>query len=199
MTSTRDALMHAGVELIGARGFADVTVGDIEAAAGFARRGGTLYKHFASKHDLLVQAIQGHIDTLDRQDGLEGFTDLPDLRSELLVLAKWVLTRMSREETISKVIEKEGHRLPELVDRMRDGISETGYAMTSAYLVDRGLAPDADADAVAVLLLGGLVNLRRSTWTFGAEPAGVSDDRAIAAWADIALGVLRRTGQKPRR
>jgi hypothetical protein len=146
-----------------------------------------------------VQAIQGHIDTLDRQDGLEGFTDLPDLRSELLVLAKWVLTRMSREETISKVIEKEGHRLPELVDRMRDGISETGYAMTSAYLVDRGLAPDADADAVAVLLLGGLVNLRRSTWTFGAEPAGVSDDRAIAAWADIALGVLRRTGHKPRR
>ena len=146
-----------------------------------------------------MQAIQGHIDTLDRQDGLEGFTDLPDLRSELLVLAKWVLTRMSREETISKVIEQEGHRLPELVDRMRDGISETGYAMTSAYLVDRGLAPDADADAVAVLLLGGLVNLRRSTWTFGAEPAGVSDDRAIAAWADVALGVLRRTGQKPRR
>jgi AcrR family transcriptional regulator len=191
--------MHAGVELIGERGFADVTVGDIEEAAGFVRRGGTLYKHFASKHDLLVQAMQHHIDTLDRHDGLDGFTELPDLRSELIVLAKWVLSRLSREETISKVIEKEGHRLPDLVTSMRDGISETGYAMTSAYLTDRGLAPDADADAVAVLLLGGLVNLRRSTWTFGAEPAGISDDRAITAWADIVLGVLRPTGLEPRR
>ena len=190
--------MRAGVELIGERGFADVTVGDIEQAAGFVRRGGTLYKHFASKHDLLAQALQHHIDTLDRHDGLDGFTELPDLRSELIVLAKWVLSRLSREETISKVIEKEGHRLPDLVTRMRDGISEPGYAMTSAYLTDRGLAPDADADAVAVLLLGGLVNLRRSTWTFGAEPAGVSDDRAITAWADITLGLLERTDQKPR-
>lgn len=190
--------MRAGVELIGERGFAEVTVGDIEAAAGFVRRGGTLYKHFASKLDLLVQAVQQHIDTLDRQDGLEGFTELPDLRSELMVLANWVLSRMSREETISKVIEKEGHRFPELVARMREGISEPGYALTSAYLVDRGLAPDADSDAVAVMLLGGLVNLRRSAWTFGAEPAGVSDERAIAAWADITLRVLDRADREPR-
>lgn len=189
--------MRAGVELIAERGFADVAVGDIEAAAGFVRRGGTLYKHFASKHDLLVQAMQHHIDTLDRHQGLEDFTELPDLRSELMVLAKWVLSRLSREETISKVIEKEGHRLPDLVTRMREGISETGYAMTSAYLTDRGLAPDADADAVAVLLLGSLVNLRRSTWTFGTEPAGVSDDRAIAAWADLTLAILGRAHRTP--
>ncbi len=184
--------MRAGVELIGQRGFADVTVGDIELAAGFARRGGTLYKHFASKHDLLIQAMQHHIDTLDRQDGLEGFTELPDLRSELMVLARWVLSRLTREEMISKVIEKEGHRLPDLVAQMRQGISETGYAMTSAYLVDRGLSPEADAEALSVILLGGLVNLRRSAWTFGDAPAGVSDERAIAAWAEMALRLLHR-------
>ena len=196
MTTARESLLQAGVELIGERGFADVTVGDIEAAAGFVRRGGTLYKHFASKHDLLMQAMQHHVDTLDRQDGLEGFTELPDLRSELMVLAKWVLTRLSREETISKVIEKEGHRFPELVAQMRDGISETGYAMTSAYLIDRGLASDADAAALSVLLLGGLVNLRRSAWTFGDAPAGVSDERAIAAWAEIALRILDPADQE---
>lgn len=192
MTTAKISLMTAGVELIGDRGFADVTVGDIEAAAGFVRRGGTLYKHFASKHDLLMQAMRHHVDTLEHQDGLEGFTELPDLRSELIVLAKWILSRLTREETISKVIEKEGHRFPDLVSRMREGISEAGYAMTSAYLVDRGLSPEADADAMSVLLLGGLINLRRSAWTFGTTPAGVSDERAISAWADIAIKLLDR-------
>lgn len=192
MTSAKMSLMQAGVELIGERGYAEVTVGDIEAAAGFARRGGTLYKHFASKHDLLVQAVRHHVATLDRQEGLDGFTALPDLRSELMVLATWVLARLTREETISKVIEKEGHRFPELVAEMRDGISETGYVLMGAYLIDRGLAPEADARACAVLLLGSLVNLRRSAWTFGVQPGGVSDHRAIAAWAEITLRILDR-------
>lgn len=190
MTSTKAALMDVGVELIAERGFADVTVGDIEAAAGFARRGGTLYKHFESKRDLLAQAMQRHVDTLDDQDGLNDFAGLPDLRSELIVLARWVLARLTREETISKIIEKEGHRFPSLVAQMRSGVSEAGYAMTAEYLVDRGLPADADADALAVILLGGLVNVRRSAWTFGGTPADVSDERIIAAWAEIGLRII---------
>lgn len=194
MTDTKTTLMEAGVGLIAERGFADVTVGDIEAAAGFARRGGTLYKHFESKQDLLVQAMHFHVGTLDDQDGLDGFTDLPDLRSELMVLAKWVLGRLTREETISKIIEKEGHRFPELVAQMREGVSEAGYALTAAYLVDRGLSAEADAEALAVILLGGLVNVRRSAWTFGGAPADISDERAIAAWAEIGLRIIEATG-----
>ena len=195
MTTTKTELMEAGVELIAERGFADVTVGDIEAAAGFVRRGGTLYKHFESKSDLLMQAMHHHVETLADQDGLDGFTHLPDLRSELMVLANWVLGRLTREETISKIIEKEGHRFPELVAQMREGVSEAGYAMTAAYLVDRGLSSEADADALAVLLLGGLVNLRRSSWTFGSTPAGVSDERAVAAWAEIGLRIIDGAGR----
>lgn len=177
------------------QGFADVTVGDIEAAAGFVRRGGTLYKHFESKRDLLVQAMQHHVDTLDSQDGLDGFTALPDLRSELMVLAQWVLARLTREETISKIIEKEGRHFPELVTQMREGVSEPGYAMTAAYLVDRGLSAEADADALSVLLLGGLVNVRRSAWTFGGTPADVSDQRVIATWSEIAIKILDQDGR----
>lgn len=193
MTSTRAALMDAGIELIAERGLADVTVGDIEAAAGFVRRGGTLYKHFESKHDLLTKAMQHHIDTLDQQEGLDGFTELPDLRSELMMLATWVLARLTREATMSRIIEKEGHRFPELVAQMREGISEAGYAMTAAYLVDRGLSAEADTGALAVVLLGGLVNVRRSTWTFGGPPGGVTDERVIAAWAEVGVRVLTAT------
>ena len=43
---------------------------------------------------------------------------------------------------------------------------------------------------LAVILLGGLVNIRRSAWTFGGTPAEVSDERAIAAWAEIGLRII---------
>jgi hypothetical protein len=44
------------------------------------------------------------------------------------------------------------------------------------------------------LILGGLVNVRRSAWTFGGAPRGVSDERVIAAWAEIGLRILEGAG-----
>ncbi len=173
------------------RGFAAVTVGEIEAEAGFVARGGTLYRHFTSKADLLDAAMRRHIDSLDDLDGLAGLLPLPDLRSELQVIGRWILTRLSNEEAISRLIEKDGDRVQHLIDEMRDGISEPGYHLLAAYLRDHDLAPAWDADALAVLLLGGLVNLRRSTWTFGQPPAGIDDDRAITTWVDLCVSLIQ--------
>ncbi len=135
--------------------------------------------------------MRRHIDSLDDLEELAEFLPLPDLRSELHVLGRWILTRLSNEEAISKLIEKEGDRVQHLVDDIRDGISEPGYRLLAGYLSDHDLDPARDADALAVLLLGGLVNLRRSTWTFGQPPAGVDDERAVSAWVDLCLSVIR--------
>lgn len=182
--------MDAGVRLIALRGFAAVTVGDIESEAGFTRRGGTMYRHFESKEELLVEAVRRHVDSLSRSEGLADLLPLPDRRSELQVLGRWILQRLTAEEQISKVIEKEAGRLPQLADLMRDGISEPGYRLMSAYLTERGLADSYDADATAVVLLGALVNARRSEWTFGAPPAGVTDERLVGAWVSLVDVVL---------
>ena len=193
MTATRERLLDAGVRLMSQRGFAAVTVGEIEAEAGFVARGGTLYRHFTSKADLLDAAMRRHIDSLDDLDGLAGLLPLPDLRSELQVIGRWVLTRLSNEEAISRLIEKEADRVQHLIDDMRDGISEPGYHLLAAYLRDQDLPPEWDADALAVLLLGGLVNVRRSTWTFGHPPADIEDERAIATWVELCLSVIAPT------
>jgi AcrR family transcriptional regulator len=190
MTSTTDALLDAGVRLIAERGFKAVTVGDIEEAAGFVRRGGTLYKHFASKEELLVAAMQRHIDSLAQSNGVLAMLPLPDLRSELHLIGRWVLARMTAEADISQIIEKEGARFPNLIDDMRNGISEPGYALLKTYLHKRGLDDAWDAPALAVLLLGGLINLRRSAWTFGQSPAGIDDERAVATWVDLCCQTL---------
>ena len=192
MTDTREALLDAGQALIAERGYAGVSVGQIEEAAGFVARGGTLYRHFDSKADLLRAAVQRHIDSLDEQDGLAAMIPLPDLRSELHVIGQWTLRRLDAEESISRVIEKEGGRLGSLVDAMREGISETGYQLFATYLEDKGLEPGVDGLAAAVMLIGALVNLRRSAWTFGTPPAGISDEDALRTWVGLCLAVLAR-------
>ncbi|HQF94066.1 MAG TPA: TetR/AcrR family transcriptional regulator [Microthrixaceae bacterium] len=193
-SGTRTALLDAGLELIAERGFDSVTVGDIEERAGFVRRGGTLYKHFASKQDLLDEGVRRHVESLAKLDGLDDLGPLPDRRSELIVLGRWILRRLSNEETVSRIIEKEGHRLPGIVAQMRDGVSEAGYGAMAGYLRRSGVVDDADPDALAVVLLGSLVNLRRSAWTFGRPPSGVDDERAGQAWATVVEAVIDAEG-----
>jgi hypothetical protein len=47
-----------------------------------------------------------------------------------------------------------------------------------------------DSEALAVVLLGSLINLRRSTWTFGRPPIGIDDQRLIDTWVELCLAVL---------
>jgi hypothetical protein len=41
--------------------------------------------------------------------------------------------------------------------------------------------PHRDYDALAVILLGSLINLRRSAWTFGKPPIGIDYGRFLTA------------------
>ena len=43
----------------------------------------------------------------------------------------------------------------------------------------------ADPEATAVAVLGSLVALRRTTWTFGSPPLSIDDDRFLAAWSSL--------------
>jgi AcrR family transcriptional regulator len=52
---TRDRLLDAAIEVFGARGYAEVSVGDIAEHAGVAK--GSVYRYFASKRDLYFACI----------------------------------------------------------------------------------------------------------------------------------------------
>jgi AcrR family transcriptional regulator len=189
-SSTRDRLLDVGIQLIAERGYRSVTVGDIEAEAGFAARGGTLYRHFSSKAELLDTAMRRHIESVGQFDDLLVLLPLPDLRSELSLLGRWLLVRLSGEESITRIVEKESARFPHLIDAMREDLSDAGYRLASAYLEQRGLDQRWDSDAVAVILLGSLINLRRSTWTFGKPPNGLDDDRVLVTWVELGVALL---------
>jgi AcrR family transcriptional regulator len=79
--SRRDQLVRAAVELFDRKGFAAVSIDEIGAAVGIA--GPSVYKHFASKQDLLIEAMHRGYEVLrlDLANALaEGRTPAETLR-----------------------------------------------------------------------------------------------------------------------
>jgi len=67
----RDAITDAAIALFAAKGFDNTTVDDIALQAGVAK--GTVYYHFASKDQLLLELLDGGFQTLAAR--LEGLTE----------------------------------------------------------------------------------------------------------------------------
>jgi AcrR family transcriptional regulator len=195
--STRQRLIAEGMRLFAEKGFSATTVGAIEAAAGLQPRRGALYKHFASKDALLEAAVQDHLDRV--RTGAQQIAQLDlstaiaidpeSVRPLVVALGRWFLDELDRHRDFTHVLEHEGRRFADLAAVFRRDVIEAGYRAAAMLLT--AVAPDVDdADEISALLLGGLVTLRRTAWTFGAPPLGVDDDRALATWTDLVLTVL---------
>ena len=196
-TSTPDRLIDAATRLFAERGFAGTSVADIEEAAGFTRRGGTLFKHFPSKQAVFAAMIDRHADAV--RDALDLTTLLPlgDLRSELTLVARFVLAELTEEESIHRALDCGGTEAPHARERMLVDVLEPGYRR-SAELLQRWIGDTyriPDPEATVTVLMGGLVNLRRNAWTFGRVPLEVDDDRAVEAWVDLAVSFIERKQQ----
>ena len=188
--STRDRLLAAALRLFAERGYGRTTMGDIEEAAGFTRRGGILYHYFASKAAVLEAALARHIDAVADIGGLARLLPLPDPHSELVVLANWLLGELDRQRDLVRFVEKEGEHLAEMRDRLSHNLVDAGYRWTADY--GRTLLPESDWDleALAVLFVGSLVNYRRTAWTFGRPPLDLPEDRLLSVWTRLARQVL---------
>ena len=91
-------------------------------------------------------------------------------------------------QQVHQALECGGRHVPAAQERMLADVVEPGYRRSAALLqrwVGEHLPVD-DVEAVTSVLVGGLINLRRNLWTFGRVPLDVNDDRAVAAWVQIA-------------
>ena len=129
-TETRDRLLRAAADVFAERGYDGTRVADIAAAAGVSN--GALYAHFASKADLLVDALRTHgrrvLADMFAADPSRSITDLllvigrrlprrPDARGYLLVEA---LVAARRDEDVARPMRAYvGERADWLADLMR--------------------------------------------------------------------------------
>lgn len=184
---TKQKLIEEGVRLFAEKGFRETTVGEIEAAAGLQPRRGALYRHFPSKEALLEAALEQHLQNLATFGNAMDRLEEGNVRNQALGLGRWLLDEVEREHVIMRILEQDGDRLPQLRKRFLKTLVDPGYALITAAAhrwIGRAAEND-DIEALAAVLLGGLVNYHRSTWTFQVPPAGLDEERFLTAWADL--------------
>jgi len=188
--------MEAGMRLFAERGFQATAVGDIEAEVGLQPRRGAMYKHFPSKHALLETAVRTYLENAATVAAAVSDVDLSAfgadralLRPVIVGLGRWFLEEMDRLRDLTRVLEHDGQRMADLTVEVKTNIVDLSYR-TATRLISAAAPNAQDPEATAVLLLGALVALRRTAWTFGSPPLDTDDDRALTAWADLTIVTL---------
>jgi len=157
---TRERLLRAAADAFAAHGYDGTRVADIAAAAGVSN--GALYAHFASKADLLVEALRTHgrqvLADLFAADPERSVTDL------LLVIGRQLLRRRDPigylvvEATVAARRDSEvGRQMHTYVGERADWLAGLMRVAQVDGELDPGLSPDALAHFCLLLAMGSAV------------------------------------------
>jgi AcrR family transcriptional regulator len=139
----RQRILDAAAELVAARGFHEVGVAEIGAAAGVT--GSAIYRHFRTKQDVLVALIERVVDQLlDGARAVVRGTDDPDNALEALIHAH--VEFALRDRSIIAVYDQEANHLPD-DDRRRLRRQQRLYTEIWAEVIEASW-PDRPRDRV---------------------------------------------------
>jgi AcrR family transcriptional regulator len=194
---TRERILDAAVELFGRQGYSGTSVGEIEAAAGLVPRSGALYKHFASKRELLEAAVARRARVADAAGVQVDTASTGDVRGEVESAGRLSLRIVADDQALLRIVMREGDTFPELRDAFYDRIVSRGQRSFVTWLrlaARRSGAPEPDVEALAGLILGSIINHCVLSTLFGQAAAGVSDERFLDIWTDSTLKLLEAHG-----
>jgi AcrR family transcriptional regulator len=186
--ATRQRIAEEALRLFAEKGYAGTSVADIERAAGLKPGAGGLYAHFDSKRDVLAAAVESAVAVADGAYALHGALPLDDLRSELTVIVRGSLQLFEATGDWIRVRLREAQRFPELFAGNAD-LSARAYRYLSGWLRAKaadGVLVDHDCDATAQVLFGAISSYWQRESLHGRQRGGVSRERFIAAWVDLA-------------
>jgi AcrR family transcriptional regulator len=154
---TRERLLSAAADIFAERGYDGTRVADIAAAAGVSN--GALYAHFASKAELLIQALHAH----GRRLLAEAFAADPDrsVTDLLLVIGRWLPRRRDARGYLLVEALVAARRDEDLARPMRDYVGERADWLAGLMRVaqaggelDQALSPNALAHFCLLLAMG---------------------------------------------
>jgi AcrR family transcriptional regulator len=183
---TREVLIDAALTLFASEGYRGTTIRKIEEAAGLTPGAGGLYRHFRSKEELLLAAVDRYrADVATFLARAPELMQLGDVRAELLVAAKLSREFNERNDALLRVLILEQSAIPKKAQRQFQQAWEDAYRVYAHWLAAR-LGPNSrvDVEAAAIQLFGSLAQYQVQVETFTSPPLGVDPDRFSLAWAD---------------
>lgn len=185
--STKERLVAEAMRLFGEQGYKATSVAQIEKAAGLTPGSGGLYHHFKSKEALLEAGIDRQLDRRRAMRDIRAlFGGLGDLRNELTMMGRYLLTVLDEESQLLQIASSvpAGHlaRLDTAYAALFDGL----YAELTDWV--HGWAPDigkAQAESIGALGVSALLGKRATSTVFRAPTAAIADEDYIAEWTAV--------------
>ena len=187
---TRDRLVTEAMRLFGEQGYQATSITQIEAAAGLAPGSGALYHHFKSKEALLEAGIDRQLDRRRAMHDIRTlFAGLGDLRIELTMLGRYVLTVLDEETQLLQIA---AHTPPDRSPRLNSAYAaliEGLYAEVADWI--KGWVPKIskqDATAIAAVGVDALLGKRATNTVFRVPATDMQDEDFIAEWTAMLAG-----------
>jgi AcrR family transcriptional regulator len=196
--SGRDRLLAAALKLFATKGYAATSVADVQRASGLAPGSGALYKHFASKRELLDAAVAHRIDSIVAAREEYDAEDLGSVEEAVRTAGELIWKNLTESEDLLKVMLREPEELGELNEKTWQVITDNAYQRFADELAasnrsGRTCIPDPEAAAsVAIGSLSYAATLQALT---GRSPGNIDDKRYFEAWVSQTVSVLAQYAQ----
>jgi AcrR family transcriptional regulator len=184
---TRDRLVTEAMRLFGEQGYQATTITQIEAAAGLAPGSGALYHHFKSKEALLEAGIDRQLDRRRAMHDIRAlFAGLGDLRIELTMLGRYVLTVLDEETQLLQIAARTPPDQSPRLNHAYAALIEGLYAEVADWI--KGWAPkmrEQDTKALAAVGVDALLGKRATNAVFRVPAMGLQDEHYITEWTGM--------------
>jgi AcrR family transcriptional regulator len=183
-STTRDRIVEEAMRLFSQDGYSATSIAKIEAAAGLTPGAGGLYHHFQSKEAVLAAGIERQLSRLEAlRDIRRVLTPLGDLRAELTLTARYILTELDSESELLRILTSEARSRPQLLRTAVDQLVSSTFTGFAAWISERSERPipEEEAAALAALGLGSLLSSRLLSDILGI-PARVDDQILVKTW-----------------
>ena len=182
--STKERLVNEGMRLFGEQGYRATSINQIEKAAGLVPGCGALYNHFKSKEALLTAGIDRQLDMRRAMRDISAlFAGLGDLRTELTLLSRYLLSILDQESEFLQVAARtpaaDSARVHDAYAALVDGLCTELADWLTACAPD--LAPP-DARRIATFGVNALLGKRVSSIVFRTPQPDIADEDYVAEW-----------------
>ncbi len=189
----RDRLLGEALTLFAAKGYAATSVADIQRASGLAPGSGALYKHFASKRELLEAAVAYRIDSIVAAREAYDAGDRRDVEQAVRTAGRLIWDNFKQSEDLLKVMLREPEELGDLDEKTWQVITDNAYQRFADELAASnrsGRTSIPDPEAAAAVAIGSLSYAATLQALTGRSPGNIEDDRYFEAWVNQTVSVL---------
>ncbi|OBF62409.1 TetR family transcriptional regulator [Mycobacterium sp. 852002-51971_SCH5477799-a] len=182
------------MRLFGQQGYRATSVNQIEKAAGLVPGCGALYNHFKSKQELLTAVIDRQLDRRRAMHDISAlFAGRGDLRTELSLLCRYLMSVLDQETEFLKVVARtpaeESPRLNDAYAALIDGLySELGdWINTCASSLD-----STEAGRIAIIGVDALVGRSTSRIMLHSNHIDTTDEEYVTEWTEMIAGRIQQ-------